>query len=111
VRLRFAGQGRSDDARQPQCVVGDIAIRGGVAAGDEVSFVVHDRHDRENEVETLRPLRSLGNPQWDSGGADLALGPYDPLGGRRLGAERGTRDLRRGEAAHRPQRQRQLRLG
>ena len=54
---------------------------------------------------------ALGDPQRNAGGSDLALGPHDALRDRRLGRQGRARDLRGREAADRPQRQRELRVG
>ena len=71
----------------------------------------------EDEVERRersgRPLREevVGrHAERDPGGADLALGAHEPLGHRRLRHEEGTGHLRRGQPAHRLERQRHLRV-
>ena len=86
LRLGLARERVGDHAGEPQRVVGEVAVGRGIAAGDEVRLAVHDRDDRQHDVEPLRPLRRLGDPQRNPGRADLALGPDDPLRDGRLGA-------------------------
>ena len=51
------------------------------------------------------------DPERDSRGLDLALGPHDPLRHRRLRHEEGARDLAGRQPAHGAQRERHLDLG
>src|SRR5437773_6831960 len=55
---------------------------------------------RSGEVGLVR--HAVGDP----GGADLALGPDQPLGHGRLGDEEGPRDLRGREPSQEPERER-----
>ena len=64
----------------------------------------------EDRVQPVRQLGRPGHPVRDPGGRDLLLGPGDPGRHGRLGHQERLRDLRRGQAAHQPQRQRHLRL-
>ena len=59
----------------------------------------------QHAVEPLRQELRRRDAVRDAGVADLALGADQPLGERRLGHEERPRDLGRGQAAQRPQRQ------
>ena len=80
------------------------AGRGGVAGG--VQQVDHGEHG----VEPVRQLGGPGHPVRDPGRGDLLLRAGDPRRHGRLGDQERLRDLRGGQAAHQPQRERHLRL-
>ena len=111
LRLRLAGKSVRHHPREPDRVVGEVAVRSGVSAGDEVGFAVHHRNDGEHDVQALRALGTLRDAQRDAGRPDLPLGSDDPLRDRRFRRQRGARDLGRGETADRTERQRELRGG
>ena len=82
-----------------------VARRGGVALGvDEV-------HGGEHRVQAVGELGAAGHAVGGVVVAQLALGPDDALGERRLGDEEGPGDLGRVEPAEQPQRQRDLGVG
>ena len=93
LRLGLPRQRRGDDACEPQGVVGEVAVCGRIAAGDEMRLAVHHRDDSQHDVETLGPLGRLGDPQRNAGGSDLALGADDALRDRRLGSQGRAGDL------------------
>ena len=62
----------------------------------------------QHGAQPLGPLRPGGQAEVEPGAGDGLLGPADPLGHRRLGDPERRGDLRRGQAADRAQRQRDL---
>ena len=74
--------------------------RGRVPLGEDQ--VHHPQHVGEAAGQVVR----AGHPERDRGLPDLALGPHQPLGHRRLRYQERGGDLGGGEAAHRPQRER-----
>jgi hypothetical protein len=65
-------------------------------------------HDGQSGGEPVREQMRRRHAERDAGRLDLALGPHEPLRHRRLRNEEGARDLRRGQAAERAQRERHL---
>ena len=98
------------DAGQPDRVGGQVAVLGGAGRGDE-PLVEHHVDDGEHVVEPGRELVRRRDRQRDAGLDDLALGPDDPLGERALVDQERAGDLRRGEADHRAEGERQPGLG
>jgi hypothetical protein len=122
---RAPGVGQQHQCQQP----GDLAVRGQQAvqpAGQPDCFHRQRRHGQlvadagrvalaENQVEDLQhgtqPLGPLGPGRQgdvETGAGDGRPGPADPLGHRRLRHPERRRDLRGGQAADRPKRQRDL---
>ena len=75
-----------------------------------VALVEDQVDDREHRREPVRQQVVGRHPERDAGGLDLLLRPHEPLRHRRLGHQERAGDLGRGQAAERPQRQRDLRL-
>ena len=105
------GLGRHQPVKQvgePLGVVDEVA-RVRPRRGRQVALVEqqvdHGEHSRQAGAE----LVGVGNPVRDARVGDLPLGAGDPLRHRGLRHEERPRDLGRGQAAHDPQRQRDLR--
>jgi hypothetical protein len=62
--------------------------------------------DREDAGQPVGQVGLGRHPVGDAGVADLVLRPHQALRHRRLGHQEGVRDLRGGQAADQPQRQR-----
>ncbi len=108
MRFGFARQGGGDDAAEPERVVGEVAVGGGVCSRSQVRLAVHDRDDREHDVEALDALGAFWDADRDARRPDLALCARDPLRGRGLGRERRPSDLARRQAADGAEREREL---
>jgi hypothetical protein len=76
-----------------------------------VALVEDQVDDRQHGAEPVGQQVVGRHPEGDPGGPDLALGPHQPLGHRRLGHQEGARDLAGGEAAQGAQGEGDLRLG
>ena len=77
-------------------------------AAAAVALVEDQVDDREHGGEPLGQQVVGRHPERDAGGLDLALGPHQSLRHRRLGHQEGAGDLVGGQAAERPQRERDL---
>ena len=109
-RLGLLGHGGGDHAGQPHGVRGQVAVLGGAGRGDE-ALVEHHVDDGEHVGEPVRELVGRRDGQRDAGLDDLALGADDPLRERALVDQERAGDLRRGEADHRAEGERQPGLG
>jgi hypothetical protein len=78
---------------------------------DRVPLVEDQVHDRDHGAQPLRQQMVGWHPERDPGGLDLALGPDQPLGHRRLSDQEGVRDLSGAQAAERPQGEGDLSVG
>ena len=69
------------------------------AGGRRVALVEDEVEHGEHRAKPLGQQVVGGHAEGDARGADLALGPDEPLRHRRLGYEKGVRDLGRRQAA------------
>jgi hypothetical protein len=83
--------------------LGAVEIGPGAA---RVTLVEDEVEDVEHRAESLRAFLAVGHLEGHAGSLDALLRPADPLGHRRLGHEERTGDLRGGQTADGPQRQR-----
>ena len=105
VGLGLIGEQRDHGPCQPDRLGTQLAADQGIAGRRRVALVVDEVQDLEDAVEALGEQVEWRHAIRDAGVADLALGPDEPLGERRLGDEEGSRDLRCRQAAERPERQ------
>ena len=110
-RLRLVRHQRDHHPRQPDRLLAQLPPHRRVPGGRRVALgedqVEHGQHAGQ-------PVRQLGigrHPVRDRRGGDLLLRPGDPRRHRRLRHHEGAGDLRRGQAAEQPERQRDPRLG
>ena len=78
--------------------------------GSRVALVEEQVQHGEHGGQTVRQKVGGRHPVRDAGVADLALGPHETLGHRRLGDEEGTGDLGRRQSCERPQCESDLRV-
>ena len=104
-RLGLIGEQRDHGPCQPDRLGAQLPADQGIAGRRRVALVVDEVQDLEDAVEALRQQVERRHAVGDAGVADLALGPDEPLGERRLRDQEGPRDLRCREAAERPERQ------
>ena len=98
--LRLVGHQRRQQPRQPDRLSAQLRVlRAGVV--DQVDDGQHRRQAGGQLVIVRHAVR-------DPGRLDLALGPHEPLGHRRLGHQERSRDLLGREPAEQPQRERHL---
>ena len=103
VRLGLVGHQRREHGGEPDRLAAQLPAHGRPVAG------VEDEIDRrEHEPQPLGQQVLRRHAQRDAGVADLPLRADEPLRERRLGDEKGARDLGRLEAADEAQRQRDL---
>ena len=76
-----------------------------IALGGRVALVEDEIHDSQHAAQALGELLVGGHAIADVRIGDLALGAHDALAHRRLGDQERARDLGRGQAAQRAQRQ------
>ena len=105
-RLRLIGEQRDHGPCQPDRLGTQLAPDQGIARRRRVALVEDQVEDLEDAVEALGEQVARRHAIRDAGIVDLALGPDEPLGERRLGDEEGPSDLRGREAAQRAERQR-----
>ena len=89
---------------EPDRLAGQVAAAAVARVEDQVD-------DREHGGQPVGQDVVGRHPERDAGGGDLALGPHEALGHRRLRDEERAGDLAGVEAAQRPQRERDLGLG
>jgi hypothetical protein len=104
VDLRLVGHQLRERAAEPERL-------GRQLAAATVALVEDQVDDREHRGEPIGQQVVGRHPERDPGGLDLALGPHEPLGHRRLGDEEGSGDLAGGQAAEGVQGQSDLRVG
>jgi hypothetical protein len=104
--LRLVRHERGEDPRQPDRLRRQLATDQPLAGARVIAFVEDEVEDSQHAIESLWQRVVGRDPIRDSGVADLALGPHESLGERRLRNEEGPGDLRRREATQRAQRER-----
>ncbi len=104
--LRLVGEQRDHGPCQPDRLGTQLAPDQGIARRRRVALVVDEVEDLEDAVEALGEQVERRHAVGDAGIVDLALGPDEPLGECRLRDEEGAGDLRCGEAAQGPERER-----
>ena len=104
--LGLARHQRGQRAGQPDRLVAQIAPDQGVAGRRFVARGEHQVHDAQHAADPPGPLVGRGEGQRDARLPDLAFRADQPLGHGRLGDQERGRDLRGGQPADRPQRQR-----
>ena len=97
-RLGLVGHQLGQQPGQADRLGAQVAADQVVAGRGGVPLVEDQVDDREHEREPVGQLRVPRHPVRDARGADLALGPDQALGHRRLGHEEGAGDLRRSAA-------------
>jgi len=107
MHLGLVGHQLGDRSPQPQRFVRKVAAGG----RGRISLVEDQVDDREHRGEPVGQQVGGGHAERDRGGLDLALGPHQALGHRRLADQECSGDLLGRETAERPQRQRDLRVG
>ena len=104
--LRLIGEQRDHGPCQPDRLGTQLAPDQRIAGRRRVALVVDQVEDLEHAVEALGEQVERRHAIRDAGIVDLALGPDEPLGKRRLRDEEGPRDLRCREPAEGPERER-----
>ena len=104
VHLGLVGHQLGERPPEPERLGRQVAAAGVALVEDQVD-------DREHGGEAIGQQVVGRHPERDPGGLDLALRPHQPLRHRRLGDQEGAGDLAGGQAAERPQGQRDLRVG
>ena len=97
-----------DQPAEPEGVDAEVAARRDVGAAAEVALVEDDVERGEHLGEPIGQLVRAGHPVRDVRADDLALGAHDALRHGRLGYQKRMRDLARGHAHDRAERQRHL---
>ncbi len=104
--LRVLGHGSADDPGQPDGLAGQIGARQAGAAARGVPLVEQQVKDMQHRSQPLRTLIGRREREPLAGGFDLGLGAADPLGHGRLGNQERGSDLAGGQAADRPESER-----
>ena len=107
LRLRLVGHQLGEHTGEPDRLGAQVKPHQG-ARGRRVAFVEDQVDDGEHGREAAGKLGVGRHAVGNAGVPDLALGPDDPLGHRRLGNEERPRDLRCLQPAEQPQGQRDL---
>jgi hypothetical protein len=107
MHLGLIGHQLGQRSAESQGFGGELAPGG----RDRVPLVEDQVHDRDYGAQPLRQQMVGWHPERDPGGLDLALGPDQPLGHRRLSDQEGVRDLSGAQAAERPQGEGDLSVG
>ena len=100
-----------EDAPEPQRVLAERGAHPVVAGGRRVAFVEDQVDDTEHRRQPRRELGAARHLEGDLRLGERPLRAHDALRDRRLGDEKGARDLVGREAAEQAQRERDLRLG
>jgi hypothetical protein len=108
--LGLVGHQRGHQLAQSDRLRAELRAEQFVAGGCGVALAEDEVEHGEHEGEPLGQLVVGRDPEGDPGVADLALGAHQALRHRRLGDQERAGDLRRGQPAHRLQRQRHPRL-
>ncbi|OIJ90076.1 hypothetical protein BIV25_32790 [Streptomyces sp. MUSC 14] len=106
--LAVLGQLRVHRPGQPDRLAGEVGADQLGARGSGVALVEDQVEHVQHDPQPLLALRALGQGERAAGGTDALLGPADPGRHRGLRHQERARDLGRGQAAHRAQRQRGL---
>ena len=104
MHLRLVGHQLGERPPEPQRLGRQLAAAAVALVEDQVD-------DGEHRGEAIGQQMVGRHPERDPGRLDLALRAHEPLRHRRLRHEERARDLAGGQAAERPQRQRDLRVG
>ena len=106
VRFRLVRHQHREDLPEPDRLLAELAAR-----RRPVALVEDQVDDGQNRPQPLRQQVVRRDAERDAGVTDLPLRTNEPLGHGRLRDEEGARNLLGGQAAERPKRQRDLRLG
>ncbi len=104
-RLRLVRQERDQRPRKADRLAGQLVPDQGVPGRRGIPLVVDQVEHPQHAVEALGQHVDRRDAIGDPGIADLAFGPDQALGERRLGYQERARDLRRGQPAERPERE------
>ena len=108
VRLGLVGHELDQQPAEPDGLVAQLATDEGVTGGGGVALVEDEVDHGEHRPQPGRQLGVGRHPVGDVVGADLLLGPHQPLRHRRLRHEEGPGDLGGLQAGDQPQGQRHL---
>jgi hypothetical protein len=108
--LWFVRQQSVDEPGEANGLRAQIGAHDIVGSGCVPAFGEDQINDVQDCRQSIGQLVGLGHPERYSRSGDLAFGPQETLGHRRLGDQEGSSDLRRGQAADRAQGQRDLGL-
>jgi len=109
--LGFAGHHLGEHPAEPEGLVAEIVTDERVAAVRGVALVEDQVDDGEHSREALAQLSAFGHLVGQGAVADVALGAHEPLRDRRLGHEKGARDLGGRETADQSQGERHAAVG
>jgi hypothetical protein len=108
--LGVVGHELDEQAAEPDRLGAQLLAHEPIAGRRGVALVEDEVDDGEHRGQAIGQVGVLGHAVRDVCRCDLALGPHEALGHRRLGDEEAARDLGRRQAAERAQRQRDARL-
>jgi hypothetical protein len=103
--FRLVGHELDDQPAQPGPLVAQLAADQLVPGRGRVSLREHQVDAGQHRGQSLWQQVGRRHPEGDGGGADLGLGPHQPLRDRGLGSEEGPGDLRGLQPAHQAQRE------
>ena len=92
-RLGLVGHQVDQQPAETDSLLGQLLADQPFTRASGVALVEDQVDDGENGREAVRQVGLFGDPVGDTGVSDLALGPHQSLGHRRLGDQERVRDL------------------